>query len=88
VLRWQGVELLCVDLCGYRIHIDGAFVMIDRDLAIVDPSQLPFWFLEKLKELRVHTIEVTPSDNRWIINACRCARPVTHAGRSFKPHPR
>lgn len=47
--------------------------MIDRDLAIVDPSQLPFWFLEKLKELRVHTIEVTPSDNRWIINSLAVA---------------
>ena len=36
----QGVELICVDLCGYRIHIDGALVMIDVDLAIVDPSDL------------------------------------------------
>lgn len=73
VLRWQGVELLCVDLCGYRIHIDGAFVMIDKDLAIVDPAQLPYWFLERLKELGVRTIETSPSDNRWIINSLAVA---------------
>lgn len=69
VLRWQGVETIMVDLCGYQIHIDGAFVMIDRDLALVDPVQLPFWFLEKLKELKVRTIEITPSDSSWIINS-------------------
>ena len=69
VLEKQGVELLVVDMTGYQIHIDGAFLMIDRDLAIVDPSQLPFWFLEKLKALKVRTIEITPADSSWIINS-------------------
>ena len=32
VLRAQGVELLRVDMPGYEMHIDGAFVMVDRDL--------------------------------------------------------
>ncbi len=73
VLRWQGVELICVDLCGYLIHIDGAFVMIDHDLALVDPSQLPYWFLERLKELGIRTIETTPADNGWIINSLAVA---------------
>ena len=74
VLRHQNVELLCVDLCGYLIHIDGAFVMIDRDLAIVDPSQLPYWFLDKLKALKIRTIEVTPADSSWVVN-CLAVRP-------------
>ncbi|MEZ5775137.1 MAG: arginine deiminase family protein [Hyphomicrobiaceae bacterium] len=73
VLRWQGVETLMVDLCGYLIHIDGAFLMIDRDLALVDPSQLPYWFLEKLKALGIETIEITPADNGWIVNALAIA---------------
>ena len=31
-------------------HIDGALVMIAEDVAITNPTQLPFWFLEKLDE--------------------------------------
>jgi N-dimethylarginine dimethylaminohydrolase len=74
VLRRQGVELICVDLCGYQIHIDGALVMIDVDLAIVDPSQLPYWFLDRLKALKIRTIEITPADSSWVVN-CLAVRP-------------
>jgi N-dimethylarginine dimethylaminohydrolase len=73
VLATQGVELIVIDLVGYDIHIDGAFLMIDRDLALVNPSGLPFSFLERLKELKVRTIEITPADNGWIINALALA---------------
>ena len=73
VLARQGVELLVVDLCGYSIHIDGHFLMIDRDLALVDPAQLPFWFLEELKEMKIRTIEVSPADNGWIVNGLAIA---------------
>lgn len=73
VLNRQGVELLTVDLVGYDIHIDGAFQMIDRDLAIVDPSGLPYSFLERLKELKVRTVEITPADNKWIVNSLAVA---------------
>jgi N-dimethylarginine dimethylaminohydrolase len=74
VLRTRGVELLRVDLCGYDLHIDGSFVMIDVDTALVRAESLPFWFLEKLKELGVRTIETTPEDEGWIIN-CLAVRP-------------
>jgi N-dimethylarginine dimethylaminohydrolase len=60
VLRVMGVELLRVHLTGYRLHIDGALVMIDVDTAIINPTQLPFWFLQKLDELKIRTIEVCP----------------------------
>jgi N-dimethylarginine dimethylaminohydrolase len=73
VLKRQGVELLVIDLVGYDIHIDGSFLMIDRDLALVDPFGLPFSFLEKLKELKVRTIEISPADNKWIINSLAVA---------------
>ena len=73
VLKRQGVELIVIDLVGYDIHIDGSFQMIDRDLAIVDPFGLPFSFLERLKELRVRTIEITPADNKWIVNSLALA---------------
>lgn len=74
VLRVQGVELLRVHLTGYRLHIDGAFVMVDVDTAIINPTQLPFWFLQKLDEMKVRTIEVHPEDPVFTIN-CLAVRP-------------
>ena len=41
VLQRQGVELIVIDLVGYDIHIDGSFLMVDRDLALIDPTGLP-----------------------------------------------
>ncbi|MGB7205243.1 MAG: arginine deiminase family protein [Anderseniella sp.] len=73
VLKRQGVELLVVDLNGYTIHIDGSFVMVDKNLALVDATQLPFWFLERLRTMGVDTVEITPQDNPWIINGLAIA---------------
>ena len=74
VLNAQGVELLRVDLTGYRLHIDGALVMIDVDTAIVNPTQLPFWFLGRLAELGIRTIEVHPDDAAGAVN-CLAVKP-------------
>jgi N-dimethylarginine dimethylaminohydrolase len=74
VLKPQGVELIRVDLAGYDIHIDGSLTMIDVDLAIVNPMGLPYWFLEKLKELKIRTIEISPQDSSWVVN-CLAVRP-------------
>lgn len=73
VLRVQGVELLRVQLTGYRLHIDGAFVMVDVATAIVNPVLLPFWFLEKLKEKKINCIEVHPDDPAWTVNCLAVA---------------
>ncbi len=81
VLNAQGADLIRVDLAGYQIHIDGALTMIDVDVAIIDAAQLPYWFLEKLKELGIKTVEVTPQDSGWIIN-CLAVKP----GRVIMPH--
>lgn len=69
VLARQGVELIVIDLTGYDIHIDGSFLMIDRDLALVDPTGLPYAFLERLRDLGVRTIEISPADDKWIVNS-------------------
>jgi N-dimethylarginine dimethylaminohydrolase len=74
VLREQGVELIRVHLTGYRLHFDGTLVMIDRDCAIINPTQLPHWFLLKLEELKIRTIEVGPEDATSSIN-CLAVRP-------------
>ncbi len=73
VLARQGVELIVIDLTGYDIHIDASFLMIDRDLALVDPTGLPFSFLERLRDLGVRTVEITPADDRWICNSLAIA---------------
>jgi N-dimethylarginine dimethylaminohydrolase len=69
VLATQGVELIVIDLVGYDIHIDGSFLMIDRDVALIDPTGLPYSFIERLKALGIRTIEITPSDDKWIVNS-------------------
>ncbi len=74
VLAAQGVELIRVDLAGYEIHIDGFFVMIDVDLALIDPDGLPYTFLQRLEALGVRTIEIAPADSSWIVN-CLAVRP-------------
>jgi N-dimethylarginine dimethylaminohydrolase len=68
VLRVHGVELLRVHLTGYRLHIDGLFLMLASDLALIHPTLLPFWFLERLGQLGVRTIEVDPEDHPFTIN--------------------
>ncbi|MDP1702026.1 MAG: arginine deiminase family protein [Aestuariivirga sp.] len=73
VLKRRCVDLLIIDLFGYDLHIDGSFQMIGKDLAIVDPFGLPHSFLQKLKELKVRTVEITPADDRWIINSLAVA---------------
>ena len=81
VLNRQGVELSVADLSGYSIHIDGAFLMVDVDLALIDAGRLPYSFIQKLQALNVRTIEITPEDNGWIVNGL-AVRP----GRVIMPH--
>jgi N-dimethylarginine dimethylaminohydrolase len=73
VLRSQGVELLKIHLTGYRLHIDGLFVMVAPDLALANITLLPFWFLERLKELKISLIEIGPDDDGAIINSLAIA---------------
>lgn len=84
VLRYQGVDTIVVDLCGYDIHIDGHFLMVDTDLALVWAPGLPYTFLESLKELGIRTIEMVPEDNSWIVNglAVRPGRVIMPEGLS------
>jgi N-dimethylarginine dimethylaminohydrolase len=73
VLRAQRVELLKVQLTGYRLHIDGLFVMLAPDLALASITLLPYWFLEKLKDLGIHLIEVHHEDDPGIVNSLAIA---------------
>ncbi len=73
VLRRQGVDLLIVELTGYDIHLDVSFLMIDRDLALLNPMGLPFSFLEQLTARGIRYIEIDPADDPWINNSLAIA---------------
>jgi len=74
VLRAQGVDLITIDLPGYRQHIDGVLVMIDVDTAFVNPTLVPFTLLEQLAALKIRTIELHPDDYPFTIN-CLAVKP-------------
>ncbi|MEM6488398.1 MAG: arginine deiminase-related protein [Pseudomonadota bacterium] len=84
VIREAGCELIRVDLTGYRLHIDGALVMVAEDVAITNPTQLPFWFLERLDALGIRQVAVHPDDAVGCLNclAVRPGRVVMQAGLS------
>jgi N-dimethylarginine dimethylaminohydrolase len=84
VLAPLGIELIVVPLVGWSIHLDGHLSMVDRDQALCDVHRLPYWFLERLRELGIDTIEL-PQDESWAINglAVRPGRLILSEG-----HPR
>jgi len=73
VLAVQGTRLIRVQIPGYRLHIDGAFVMIDHDIAIVNPTTLPFVFMEELKRLGIRLITLSHEDPSWALNCLAIA---------------
>jgi N-dimethylarginine dimethylaminohydrolase len=73
VLKRQGVELLIVELTGYDIHLDVSFLMVDKDLALVNPFGLPYSFMEELKARGIRLVEITPGDDPWINNSLAIA---------------
>jgi len=74
VLQVVGVKLVEVPLTGHSLHIDGAFVMVHTDLALVNTTRLPYWFLEFLEEQKIRTVEVHYADNGRVAN-CLALRP-------------
>ncbi len=73
VLAVQGTRLIRVQIPGYRLHIDGAFVMLDHDVALVNPVILPFVFMEELKRLGVRMIALNHEDPSWAVNCLAVA---------------
>jgi N-dimethylarginine dimethylaminohydrolase len=74
VLAVQDVRLIRVPLTGHSLHLDGAFVMVHNDLALVNITRLPYWFLDLLHERNIRHIEVHHADNSRVVN-CLAIRP-------------
>lgn len=73
VLALQGTRLIRVQIPGYRLHIDGALVMLDHDVALVNPVTLPFVFMEEMKRLGIRMIPLNHEDPSWAINCLAVA---------------
>ncbi len=68
VLELQGIELIEVPLVGHSMHLDGGIVMIDHDKAVINVERLPYWFLDRLKELGIEAIYADHRDARLGVN--------------------
>ncbi|TIV90618.1 MAG: amidinotransferase, partial [Mesorhizobium sp.] len=84
ILNSLGVELIKVPMPGYRIHIDGSFMMIDHETAIININELPYFFIDRLKKRGMNLIELPPEDNAFSLNCLAIApgRVVMHATRT------
>jgi N-dimethylarginine dimethylaminohydrolase len=63
-----GVELIVVPLAGWSIHLDGHLSMVDRDKALCDVHHLPYWFLDRLRELGIEQIDRVEGES-WAVNS-------------------
>ena len=72
-LRWLGMDLIVVPMTGFSIHLDGHLGMVDTDKALVHAAGLPYWFIERLRELSIEPIWVDPAE-RWAVN-CLAVSP-------------
>ncbi len=74
LLSYQGMELIVVDMPAFYIHLDEAFVPVDKDKALVSTFILPHWFLRFLKE-RGYTLIETDRDDPFLTNNCLALSP-------------
>jgi N-dimethylarginine dimethylaminohydrolase len=84
ILAGLGVTLIKVPMPGYRIHIDGAFIMVDVETAIVNVNELPYPFIEYLEKRGIKMIELPPEDSAMSLNCLAVApgRVIMHGSRS------
>ncbi|MCR2807630.1 dimethylarginine dimethylaminohydrolase family protein [Paenibacillus soyae] len=73
LLALRDIQLLVVDLPSSIIHLDEAFLMLDRKLALVHTALLPYWFLIELHLRGIELIHVDPRDPPLTINALTVA---------------
>ncbi|MDU4694315.1 MAG: arginine deiminase family protein [Paenibacillus sp.] len=73
ILSLQQIELLVIDLPASIIHLDEAFLMVDRRKALVNIALLPYWFLEELHGRGFELLHVDPRDPALTINGLTLA---------------
>jgi N-dimethylarginine dimethylaminohydrolase len=73
-LAIAGMNTIVVPLSGYSLHIDGSITMVDHQICVAKSWELPFWFLERLSELKIRVIDASPEDDYLCCN-CIAVRP-------------
>ena len=68
ILADRGITLERVQMPGFQIHLDLCFLMLDDDLALINPVIAPYDFQTRLHELGIETIDVAPQED-WGCNA-------------------
>ncbi|WP_077620474.1 dimethylarginine dimethylaminohydrolase family protein [Bacillus sinesaloumensis] len=68
ILSLQNIELITVDLPSTIIHLDEAFLLIDRDKALINKALLPYWFIDELHKRKIELFHVHPEDPPLTIN--------------------
>lgn len=74
LLSYQDIELTVIDMPAYYIHLDEAFVPVDRNKVLCSTFILPFWFLKMLREKGYEIIE-TDRDDPMLTNNCIAIEP-------------
>ncbi len=67
ILEEHGITLKQVTLPGYLIHLDLCSVMLDDDLALVNPRLAPYDYMSQLWDMGIETVEVDPREE-WACN--------------------
>ncbi|MEH3088471.1 MAG: arginine deiminase family protein [Microbacterium arborescens] len=67
ILEPYGIRVQTVSLPGYLIHLDMCSVMLDDDLALVNPRLAPYDYMSALWDLGIETVDVHP-DEEWSTN--------------------
>ncbi|MEM7122895.1 MAG: arginine deiminase-related protein [Pseudomonadota bacterium] len=68
VLAHVGVDLITVQVPGYGQHLDGFCSMIDTDKALINPTLLPYDFVQVLQERGIEPIALSPEDPPFAVN--------------------
>lgn len=74
LLSYQDIELIVLDMPASYIHLDEAFVPVDRDKVLCSTFILPFWFLDFLQK-RGYSIIETDQGDPCLTNNCLCLEP-------------
>ncbi|MCR5032523.1 MAG: amidinotransferase, partial [Lachnospiraceae bacterium] len=74
LLSYQDIDLIVLDMPAYYIHLDEAFVPVDKNKVLCSTFILPFWFLKMLKERGYEIIEAD-RDDPMLTNNCLAISP-------------
>ncbi len=74
LLALQNIDLIVVDLPAYHIHLDEAFMPLDRDKILCSTYILPYWFLKMMRD-RGYQIVECDRDDPMLSNNCIAIAP-------------